>query len=101
MKALTASDCFKESAPPLVPGGSVSGSVSGALAPLPSPGPRLQLCLFQVLAFWTAMLNGPLPRALQDAEHPTLQASACDALSSILPEAFGSLPVTFGVFSHL
>uniref|UniRef100_A0A4W2BR36 HEAT repeat-containing protein 6 n=1 Tax=Bos indicus x Bos taurus TaxID=30522 RepID=A0A4W2BR36_BOBOX len=45
-----------------------------------------------VVTFWTAMLNGPLPRALQNAEHPTLQASACDALSSILPEAFGSLP---------
>uniref|UniRef100_A0AC11CDC2 HEAT repeat containing 6 n=1 Tax=Ovis aries TaxID=9940 RepID=A0AC11CDC2_SHEEP len=45
-----------------------------------------------VVTFWTAMLNGPLPRALQNAEHPTLQASACDALSSILPEAFSSLP---------
>lgn len=49
---------------------------------------------FQVVMFWTAMLNGPLPRALQSSEHPTLQASACDALSSILPEAFSSLPVT-------
>ncbi|KAF4012065.1 hypothetical protein G4228_003351 [Cervus hanglu yarkandensis] len=45
-----------------------------------------------VVTFWTMMLNGPLPRALQNAEHPTLQASACDALSSILPEAFSSLP---------
>ena len=97
MKVFAASDCFKENAPSLVPG----GSVSSVLAPLSSPGPHLQLYLFQVVTFWTSMLNGPLPRALQNAEHPTLQASACDALSSILPEAFGSLPVTFGVFSHL
>ena len=55
--------------------------------------------LFQVVMFWTMMLNGPLPRALQNSEHPTLQASACDALSSILPEAFSNLPVTLGVFS--
>lgn len=54
----------------------------------------LTVPLFQVVMFWTAMLSGPLPRALQSAEHPTLQASACDALSSILPEAFSSLPVT-------
>uniref|UniRef100_G3RKJ0 HEAT repeat-containing protein 6 n=1 Tax=Gorilla gorilla gorilla TaxID=9595 RepID=G3RKJ0_GORGO len=47
---------------------------------------------FQVVMFWTMMLNGPLPRALQNSEHPTLQASACDALSSILPEAFSNLP---------
>ncbi|XP_038615603.1 HEAT repeat-containing protein 6, partial [Tachyglossus aculeatus] len=45
-----------------------------------------------VVMFWTAMLNGPLPGALQNSQHPTLQASACDALSSILPEAFGCLP---------
>uniref|UniRef100_A0A7N5KAM5 HEAT repeat-containing protein 6 n=1 Tax=Ailuropoda melanoleuca TaxID=9646 RepID=A0A7N5KAM5_AILME len=45
-----------------------------------------------VVMFWTMMLNSPLPRALQNSEHPTLQASACDALSSILPEAFSSLP---------
>ncbi|KAM9596623.1 LOW QUALITY PROTEIN: HEAT repeat-containing protein 6-like [Trichechus inunguis] len=45
-----------------------------------------------VVTFWTMMLNGPLPRALQNSEHPTLQASACDALSSILLEAFSVLP---------
>ncbi|XP_074870225.1 HEAT repeat-containing protein 6 [Carettochelys insculpta] len=44
-----------------------------------------------VVTFWTKMLNGPLPAALQNAQHPTLQTSACDALSSILPEAFSSL----------
>ncbi|XP_043859520.1 HEAT repeat-containing protein 6 [Dromiciops gliroides] len=45
-----------------------------------------------VVMFWAMMLNGPLPRALQSSQHPTLQASSCDALSSILPEAFSSLP---------
>ncbi|CAM4649942.1 unnamed protein product [Lepidochelys olivacea] len=44
-----------------------------------------------VVTFWTMMLNGPLPGALQNAQHPTLQTSACDALSSILQEAFSSL----------
>lgn len=58
----------------------------------------LTVPLFQVVMFWTMMLNSPLPRALQNSEHPTLQASACDALSSILPEAFSSLPVTQGLF---
>lgn len=67
-----------------------------------SAGPTLAIMLlFQVVMFWTAMLNGPLPRALQSTEHPTLQASACDALSSILPEAFSSLPVTCHVPSPL
>lgn len=51
------------------------------------------------------MLNGPLPGALQNSQHATLQTSACDALSSILPEAFGSLQVTehfykLGIFTH-
>ncbi|XP_034362309.1 HEAT repeat-containing protein 6 isoform X1 [Arvicanthis niloticus] len=54
--------------------------------------PEQRVPVHLVVMFWTAMLNGPLPRALQSAEHPTLQASACDALSSILPEAFSSLP---------
>uniref|UniRef100_A0A9L0RM28 HEAT repeat-containing protein 6 n=1 Tax=Equus caballus TaxID=9796 RepID=A0A9L0RM28_HORSE len=54
--------------------------------------PSIQLHGAKVVMFWTMMLNGPLPRALQNSEHPTLQASACDALSSILPEAFSSLP---------
>ncbi|KAK6473272.1 HEAT repeat-containing protein 6-like [Huso huso] len=46
----------------------------------------------QAVTFWLVMLNGPLPGALQNTQHPTLQTSACDALSSILPEAFSSLP---------
>ncbi|MEJ1272309.1 HEAT repeat containing 6 [Cricetulus griseus] len=54
--------------------------------------PEQRVPIYMVVMFWTAMLNGPLPRALQSSEHPTLQASACDALSSILPEAFSSLP---------
>ncbi|NXI50246.1 HEAT6 protein, partial [Chloroceryle aenea] len=44
-----------------------------------------------VVTFWTMMLNGPLPGTLQNSPHATLQTSACDALSSILPEAFGRL----------
>ncbi|XP_042549416.1 HEAT repeat-containing protein 6 isoform X2 [Dipodomys spectabilis] len=54
--------------------------------------PEQRVPVFLVVTFWTMMLNGPLPQALQSSEHPTLQASACDALSSILPEAFSSLP---------
>ncbi|KFP36795.1 HEAT repeat-containing protein 6, partial [Chlamydotis macqueenii] len=44
-----------------------------------------------VVTFWTMVLNGPLPATLQSSPHVTLQTSACDALSSILPEAFSSL----------
>ncbi|NXT26607.1 HEAT6 protein, partial [Syrrhaptes paradoxus] len=44
-----------------------------------------------VVTFWTLMLNGPLPGILQNSPHATLQTSACDALSSILPEAFSCL----------
>ncbi|XP_036922890.1 HEAT repeat-containing protein 6 [Sturnira hondurensis] len=55
-----------------------------------APSQRVPVTL--VALFWTAVLDGPLPRALQSSEHPTLQASACDALSSILPDAFSSLP---------
>ncbi|XP_053562911.1 HEAT repeat-containing protein 6 [Bombina bombina] len=46
----------------------------------------------QAVTFWNLILNGPLPGALQNEQHPTLQTSACDALSSILPEAFSKLP---------
>uniref|UniRef100_A0A4X2LJY0 HEAT repeat-containing protein 6 n=1 Tax=Vombatus ursinus TaxID=29139 RepID=A0A4X2LJY0_VOMUR len=55
-----------------------------------APNQRVPVSL--VVMFWAMMLNGPLPRALQNSQHPTLQASSCDALSSILPEAFSSLP---------
>ncbi|XP_068125450.1 HEAT repeat-containing protein 6 [Hyperolius riggenbachi] len=51
-----------------------------------------RVSLSQAVAFWSMILNGPLPRALQNDLHPTLQTSACDALSSVLPEAFSSLP---------
>ncbi|XP_019348983.2 HEAT repeat-containing protein 6 isoform X2 [Alligator mississippiensis] len=54
-----------------------------------APSQRVPVDL--VVRFWTMMLNGPLPSALQNDQHPTLQTSACDALSSILPEAFSHL----------
>ncbi|XP_069577814.1 HEAT repeat-containing protein 6 [Brachyistius frenatus] len=46
----------------------------------------------QVVQFWSDVLSGPLNRALQSEQDPTLQASACDTLSSILPKAFAQLP---------
>ncbi|NXW57222.1 HEAT6 protein, partial [Eurystomus gularis] len=54
-------------------------------------GPDQRVPIGVVVAFWTMMLNGPLPGILQNSPHATLQTSACDALSSILPEAFSSL----------
>ncbi|XP_026228994.1 HEAT repeat-containing protein 6 isoform X2 [Anabas testudineus] len=48
----------------------------------------------QVVQFWTEVLSGPLNGALQNEQHPTLQTSACDTLSSILPQAFAQLPKT-------
>ncbi|XP_007556397.2 HEAT repeat-containing protein 6 [Poecilia formosa] len=46
----------------------------------------------QVVEFWLEVLSGPLNAALQNEQHPTLQASACDTLASILPQAFAQLP---------
>ncbi|XP_033490811.1 HEAT repeat-containing protein 6 [Epinephelus lanceolatus] len=46
----------------------------------------------QVVLFWSEVLSGPLNGALQNEQHPTLQTSACDTLSSILPQAFSQLP---------
>ncbi|KAM9728661.1 HEAT repeat-containing protein 6 [Menidia menidia] len=46
----------------------------------------------QVVQFWSQMLSGPLNGALQNEQHPTVQASACDTLASILPQAFAQLP---------
>ncbi|KAK3555756.1 hypothetical protein QTP86_028957, partial [Hemibagrus guttatus] len=46
----------------------------------------------QVVQFWSEVLTGPLIGALQNEQHLTLQTSACDALSSILPQAFSQLP---------
>ncbi|XP_028662440.2 HEAT repeat-containing protein 6 [Erpetoichthys calabaricus] len=45
----------------------------------------------EVLTFWLRVLSGPLVAALQNSQHPTLQTTACDAVSSILPEAFSRL----------
>ncbi|KAK2873041.1 hypothetical protein Q8A67_022938 [Cirrhinus molitorella] len=46
----------------------------------------------QVVEFWSEVLGGPLISALQNEQHSTLQTSACDTLSSILPQAFSQLP---------
>ncbi|XP_041658159.1 HEAT repeat-containing protein 6 [Cheilinus undulatus] len=46
----------------------------------------------QVVLFWSEVLSGPLNAALQNEQHPTLQTSACETLSSILPQAFAQLP---------
>ncbi|XP_059721802.1 HEAT repeat-containing protein 6 isoform X1 [Haemorhous mexicanus] len=56
-----------------------------------APEQRVPVSL--VVTFWTMMLNGPLPGTLQSSPHATLQTSACDALSSILPEAFSLLQI--------
>ncbi|XP_062412103.1 HEAT repeat-containing protein 6 isoform X2 [Sardina pilchardus] len=48
--------------------------------------------LCKVIQFWSEVLSGPLTTALQNENHPTLQTSACDTLSSILPQAFRKLP---------
>ncbi|XP_054250250.1 HEAT repeat-containing protein 6 [Indicator indicator] len=53
--------------------------------------PDQRVPVSMVVTFWTLVLNGPLPGTLQNSPHATLQTSACDALSSILPEAFSSL----------
>uniref|UniRef100_A0AAY4BUG8 HEAT repeat-containing protein 6 n=1 Tax=Denticeps clupeoides TaxID=299321 RepID=A0AAY4BUG8_9TELE len=55
------------------------------------PLPQVPVAL-HCLNFWSNVLNGPLTAALQDELHPTLQTSACDALASILPQAFSQLP---------
>uniref|UniRef100_A0A671PAW9 HEAT repeat-containing protein 6 n=1 Tax=Sinocyclocheilus anshuiensis TaxID=1608454 RepID=A0A671PAW9_9TELE len=47
-----------------------------------------------VVEFWSDVLGAPLISALQNEQHPTLQTSACDTLSSILPQAFSQLPVS-------
>ncbi|CAJ1063950.1 HEAT repeat-containing protein 6 [Xyrichtys novacula] len=46
----------------------------------------------KVVLFWSEVLSGPLNVALQNEQHPTLQTSACETLSSILPQAFAQLP---------
>ncbi|NWR78086.1 HEAT6 protein, partial [Centropus unirufus] len=53
--------------------------------------PDQRVPVSMVVTFWTMMLNGPLPGTLQNSPHATLQTRACDALSSILPEAFSNL----------
>lgn len=53
------------------------------------------------MQFWSEVLSGPLNGVLQSEQHPMLQSSACDTLSSILPQAFAQLPVSFTVFELL
>ncbi|NXS56193.1 HEAT6 protein, partial [Brachypteracias leptosomus] len=59
--------------------------------PESATAPDQRVPISVVVTFWTMMLGGPLPGILQSSPHVTLQTSACDALSSILPEAFSSL----------
>ncbi|KAJ4929952.1 hypothetical protein JOQ06_018968 [Pogonophryne albipinna] len=53
---------------------------------------NLRVSMSQVMQFWSEVLSGPLNGALQSEQHPPLQKSACDTLSSILPQAFAQLP---------
>ncbi|XP_037543328.1 HEAT repeat-containing protein 6 [Nematolebias whitei] len=46
----------------------------------------------QVVQLWSDVLSGPLNGALQNDKDPALQASACDTLASVLPQAFVQLP---------
>ncbi|KAG7515734.1 HEAT repeat-containing protein 6 [Solea senegalensis] len=48
--------------------------------------------LGQVVQLWSEVLSGPLNAAMQSEQHPKLQASVCDTLSAILPQAFTQLP---------
>uniref|UniRef100_A0A4W6D988 HEAT repeat-containing protein 6 n=1 Tax=Lates calcarifer TaxID=8187 RepID=A0A4W6D988_LATCA len=52
----------------------------------------LRVPISQVVQFWSEVLSGPLNGVLQSEQHPMLQSSACDTLSSILPQAFAQLP---------
>uniref|UniRef100_A0A8C1HDI4 HEAT repeat-containing protein 6 n=1 Tax=Cyprinus carpio carpio TaxID=630221 RepID=A0A8C1HDI4_CYPCA len=52
----------------------------------------ISLCQVKKQMFWSEVLAAPMISALQNEQHPTLQTSACDTLSSILPQAFSQLP---------
>lgn len=58
-------------------------------------------CFLQVVQLWSDVLSGPLNGALQNDKDPALQASACDTLASVLPQAFVQLPVSFLSFCQL
>ncbi|XP_060941928.1 HEAT repeat-containing protein 6 [Limanda limanda] len=53
---------------------------------------NLRVPMSQVVQFWSEILSGPLNGPLQNEQHTMLQMSACDSLSSILPQAFAQLP---------
>uniref|UniRef100_A0A4W4GSU5 HEAT repeat-containing protein 6 n=1 Tax=Electrophorus electricus TaxID=8005 RepID=A0A4W4GSU5_ELEEL len=55
-------------------------------------GPAQRTLSQGVVQFWSEVLTGPLIGALQNEQHLTLQTSACDTLSSVLPQAFSQLP---------
>lgn len=57
--------------------------------------------LMQVVQFWSDILSGPLNEALQNEQQSRVQMSACDALSSILPQAFAQLPVSSSLSQRL
>uniref|UniRef100_A0A674NSF0 HEAT repeat-containing protein 6 n=1 Tax=Takifugu rubripes TaxID=31033 RepID=A0A674NSF0_TAKRU len=52
----------------------------------------IRVPLSQVVQFWSDILSGPLNGALQNNQQSRVQMSACDVLSSILPQAFEQLP---------
>lgn len=54
-----------------------------------------------MVQFWSDILSGPLNGALQNVQQSRVQMSACDALSSILPQAFAQLPVSFSLTNRL
>lgn len=54
-----------------------------------------------MVQFWSDILSGPLNGALQNEQQSRVQISACDALSSILPQAFAQLPVSFSLTHRL
>ncbi|KAI4884289.1 hypothetical protein NFI96_019994 [Prochilodus magdalenae] len=69
-----------------------TGIIQQYRADASSPESTKAVPLSQVVQFWSEVLTGPLVGALQNDQHPTLQTSACDTLSSILPQAFSQLP---------
>ncbi|XP_072043611.1 HEAT repeat-containing protein 6-like isoform X2 [Amphiura filiformis] len=55
--------------------------------PSPDAPPDVLLESEEVVAIWTKLLSGPLPGILQQQENSLLQASGCDCISTIGPQA--------------
>jgi hypothetical protein len=49
----------------------------------------------QSFEFWTTILSGQLPGALQNQENSALRATGCDCLSTIGAAVFEKLPVSY------